>query len=231
MFDEKFKRINFRDIKQHIKKIEFFSKIFHQSKIIIYFRFAINQDISINQNSKTSNSKNYRQHTFAKSNRIKFIFNKWFEKSIISLYKLSTFSRHLFVTFISKISSISSYKMLVISDRSIQLSISRFAFNIFVFSFVCRICNDICKSNNDLHRHLRTIHFNHDSRHNQEKFRTHDRNLIDFWKKLRKWWKNKSFFCFLLCIINRFLMNESHVFATRHNENVVIFFRWWHLLR
>ena len=32
-----------------------------------YFIFAINQDASINKNSKNSNSKNLKQHTFAKS--------------------------------------------------------------------------------------------------------------------------------------------------------------------
>ena len=58
----------------HIKKIEFFSKKFRQFKITFYFRFAINQNKIINQNSKTSNSKNFRQFMFAKMNRVKFSF-------------------------------------------------------------------------------------------------------------------------------------------------------------
>ena len=36
---------------------------------------------------------------------------------------------------------------------------------------------------------------------------------------------------FFTCITNRFLMDGSHVPATRHNEDVVIFFVRWHLLR
>ena len=76
MFVEKFKKTNFLHTKYHIKKIEFFLKISHQFKITFYFRFAVNQNKSISQNSKTSNSKSFQQYTFAKSNRVKFTLNK-----------------------------------------------------------------------------------------------------------------------------------------------------------
>ena len=192
----------------HIKKIEFFSKIFYQVKIIFYFRsVAVNQSESINQNSKTSNSKNFQQHTFAKSNRVKFTFftfNKWFEKSIILLYKTSIFFR----LFVSKISSVLSYKMLVVSSRLL-----RAFFDIFVCSHVCRICNDIFESNNDLHHHLKIIHFDHASRHEFKKHQALERNIM-IWKFLICWSRNRSFFYFFSCIINKFL--EKRLACFRH---------------
>ena len=164
----------------HIKKIEFFSKIFHQFKITFYFRFAINQNKSINQNSKTSNSKNFHQFMFAKMNRVKFTLSKKFEKSIILSYKTSIF----FHLFISKIFNISSYKMsnilysmIALCKFSIDLFIS-FIIRAFSCRFhVCRICNDIFESNNDLHRHLRAIHFDHAFRHEFEKHAL-ERNIM-----------------------------------------------------
>ncbi|KAG7009248.1 hypothetical protein G7Y79_00003g011160 [Physcia stellaris] len=50
----------------------------------------------------------------------------------------------------------------------------------------------------------------------------------DIWANGRR---NRPFPYFFTCITNRFLMDGSHVPATRHNEGVVVFFRWWHLLR
>ena len=165
--------MNLLHIKYHIKKNSSFSKFFNQVKIIAYFKLvAINQIKTINQSSKTSNSRNFQQHTFAKSNRVKFTsFVKGvFEKSIILLYKISIFSR----LFTSKISSILSYKLLVISDRLFRSSISRTFFNNFVLCHNCRICNDTFESNNDLHRHLRIIHFNQTFRSNSKNLRKHD---------------------------------------------------------
>ena len=229
MFVEKRTKSN----QSHIKKIEFFSKISRQFKITFYFKFAINQNKSIIQNSKTSNSKNFQQHTFAKSNRIKFIFNKWFEKSINLFYKTSTF----FCLRIFEISSISLYKMSNISRFQSMIAFCKFMIRLSVsiqifssFFHVCRICCDIFESNNDLYRHLRAIHFDHAFRYEFEKHRTFERNVMTR-KFLIFWWKNRFVFLFFSCIFNKFLMNESHVFVTRHNENVVIFFRWWHLLR
>ena len=43
--------------------------------------------------------------------------------------------------------------------------------------------------------------------------------------------KTNRFFIFLHVLLLDFSKNESHVLVTWHNENVVIFFRWWHLLR
>ena len=84
MFREKFKSFDLRSF----QKRRFFSRnfdIFYQSRIIVYFLFAINQKSSISQNLKNSNLKNFQQYTFAKSIRLVFIL---LEKSIFSLYKM-----------------------------------------------------------------------------------------------------------------------------------------------
>ena len=202
----------------HIKKIEFSSKVSHQVKITFYFKSVANQNKSISQSSKTSNSKNFQQRTLAKSNRIKFNdLNKWFEKTIILSYKSSTLSR----LFISKTSSVSSYKILSISGRSVCTFLSRndlhsstqVSFDIFVFSHVCRICSDIFESNNDLHRHLRVIHFDHASRHESEKHAL-ERNIMT-WKFLIFWRRNRSFSYFFSCITNRIL--EERLACSRHS--------------
>ena len=178
MFDEKFKKSDIFHIKHHIKNDAHFRIIFfffYQVKIIAYFTSAVNQSQSISQNSKTSNSKSYRQHTFAKSNRVKFTFlvNKWSEKSIVLFYKTSIFSRRS----ISEISDISSYKMSNISRFQSTIASCKFSIRLSVsiqifssFFHVCRICCDIFESNNDLHWHLRTIHFDHASRFESEKY-------------------------------------------------------------
>ena len=132
---------------------------------------------------------------FAKT--IRNIFNKWFEKSIIILYKISIFFR----LFISKISNILLYKLFVIFDRRHRSFIFRIFFDIFVLCYNCRICNDIFESNNDLYRYLRTIHFDYIFRHEFEKH-AFQRNIM-IWKFLIFWRKNKSFFYFLLYITNR----------------------------
>ena len=221
MFDEKLKRTDFLHIKQHIKKIECSLKIFNQSKIIFYFRFAVNQSKSISQSSKTSNSRNFQQHMSAESNRVKFIFIKWFEKSIILSYKTSIFSR----LSISEISDISSYKMSSISrfqsmiafcKFTIRLSvssISRVSLNISDSRHVCRICSDTFESNNCLHRHLRAIHFDHASRHEFEKHQALERNIMT-WRFLIFWRRNRSFFYFFSCITIRFL--EEWIACSRH---------------
>ena len=220
------------------KKAIFFFKNFHQFKIIFYFKFAINQIKSISQISKISNSKNFQQHTFAKS--IRHIFNKWFKKSINLLYKTTTFFHRLFISFVSKITNILLYKMFVIfrfnlKIEIVKISIKQFIirifFNISNFRHVCRICNDIFESNNVLHRHLKTIYFNQTSRRHLKNFRKCDhldRNLENSWLFDEK---TNRFFLFFHVLLIDFSKNESHVFVTRYNENVVIFIRWWHLLR
>ena len=118
MFVEKHKSI---DLSQHQIRRSFSSNVnschsiqrnLIQINITFYFKSAVNQNKSISQNSKSSNSKSFQQYTLAKSNRIKFTLNKWFEKSIILSYKTSIFSR----LFISKTSSVSSYKLFIVTS-------------------------------------------------------------------------------------------------------------------
>ena len=78
MFDEKFRRKSLSQNQKNVSSREFFSK---QSRIIVYFKFAINRKSSINQNSKSSKSKSLNQHMIAKFIRIAFSENL-FEKSI-----------------------------------------------------------------------------------------------------------------------------------------------------
>ena len=152
MFAEKFKRTNFLHIRYFIKKNKSFSKLFNQIKIIAYYKFAINQNKSIIQNSKNSNSKSFRQRMFAKTIRI--IFNKWFEKSINLSYKSSIFFRF----YTSEISIVSSYKMSIISRFTFLIEFSKSLikinhFQIYSISIIfqiCRICNDTSKSNMNL---------------------------------------------------------------------------------
>ena len=136
MFVKKFKKINFLRIRYFIKKNKSFSKFFNQIKIIFYFKFAVNQNKSISQNSKISNSRNFRQRMFAKMTRIKSLFSikTTSKKSIVSLYKMSSIFR---ITF-----------MIEFSKFSIKIIYLQIFFQIF-FN-VCRICNDIFKLNIDL---------------------------------------------------------------------------------
>ena len=83
MFDEKFRKTDLFQSRNNVS-FQTFSK---QSRITIYFKFAINQKSSINRNSKSSKSKNLNQHMFAKSIRIVFSENL-FEKSIKLSYKM-----------------------------------------------------------------------------------------------------------------------------------------------
>ena len=78
-------------------------KNFYQFKITFYFKFAINQNKSINQKSKISNSMNFHfhQHMFAKTIRI--IFNKWFKISIILSYKTAIFFSRIYFKEIERV--------------------------------------------------------------------------------------------------------------------------------
>ena len=85
MFDEKFRKKSLFQSQKNVSSREFFSE---QSRITIYFKSIVNQKSSISQNSKSSKSKNWNQHMFAKSIRI--VFSKDLsERSINLLYKLS----------------------------------------------------------------------------------------------------------------------------------------------
>ena len=86
MFREKFKSF---DLCQHQKSFVSSqsddirsSRQTHQSQIIVYFLSAVNQKTSISQSLKSSNSKSFQQHTFAKTIR-----SVLFEKSIKLSYK------------------------------------------------------------------------------------------------------------------------------------------------
>ena len=77
---------------QNIKNFISLSMIWfalHQSRIIVYFLFAINQKTSIKQNLKNSNLKSFRQFTFAKT--IRFVLS---EKSIY--FSKKTLMRNIF---------------------------------------------------------------------------------------------------------------------------------------
>ena len=213
MFDGKLKRMNLLHIKQHIKKIEFFPKIFYQSKITSYFSSAANQSKTISQSSKTSNSRSFHQHMLAEA--IRNTLSKWSEKSIILSYKTSTFSHRPSTPSVSEISNVSSYKLTRIFRCKFVICPSfSSAFNvIFVFSHVCRICSDTFGSNNDLHRHLRAIHFCQASRHDSEKLRAPGRNTMT-WRFLICWRRNRSFSYFFSCITIRFL--EEWIACSRH---------------
>ena len=173
-FDEKPKKMKLLHTKQHTKKTESFPKISHQITITAYFKPAANQNTSISQSSKTSNSRSLHQHMSAESTRTT-PKKSASEKSAISPYKTSTFFR----LSTSEISSIPSYKMPDISypkvascKFSVHLSVSstlRAFSNISDSRHTCRICSDTFRSNNDLHRHLRAIHFGHAPRHESEK--------------------------------------------------------------
>ena len=83
MFDEKFKR---KSLFQNQNNV--FSRAFsNQMRIIVYFKSAVNQKLSISQNSKSSKSKSLNQHMSAKFIRVNF--SKCFEKSIFLSYKMS----------------------------------------------------------------------------------------------------------------------------------------------
>ena len=146
MFVENFKSI---DLSQHQIRRFFSSNVdfrqsikrnFIQIRIIFYFRFAINQNKLIIQNSKISNSKNFRQRMFAKTIRIILFFKSIkSEISIISSYKMSSIFRFKSMIKFSKFSIHSTFF---------------FIFEIFVnisnFCQICRVCNDIFKLNVDL---------------------------------------------------------------------------------
>ena len=86
MFREKFKSF---DLSQHQKRrssLQRFDVRSYQSRIIIYFLSAINQKTSITQSLKSSKSKTFQQHMFAKSIRSTSALS---EKSIFSSYKKS----------------------------------------------------------------------------------------------------------------------------------------------
>ena len=151
MFREKSKSF---DLSQHQKRRSSSRSfdIFYQSRIIVYFLFAVNQKTSINQNLKNSNSKNFKQHTFAKSISLcRFALS---EKSIFSSYKKSD------IFYISLQSRFSSKFSFLQSRFSFAWSTSSFTFSSFFrFSIsdrVCCICFDHFSFRNDSYNYRRS---------------------------------------------------------------------------
>ena len=147
MFDEKFKKKSLFQSQNNV-----FSRTFsNQMRIIAYFKFAINQKLSINQNSKSSNSKNLNQHMSAKF--IRTNFNKCFEKSIFLSYKMSNIFYIKSKIFLQSKFSFTWFSLTFSS--SFRFSSSDF--------HLCCICFDQFNFNNWLHKHLRASHQCHSS--------------------------------------------------------------------
>ena len=221
MFHEKFKSF---DLRQHQKKFSFSqyfdinlfrrSRFFmYQSRIIFYFMFAINQKTSINQNLKNSNSKNFQQHTFAKSiSFCRFVLSK---KSIISSYKkLNIF----YISLQSKFSSrflFAWFRFTFTFSFAFSFTFSSF-FRFRISNHVCCICFDHFSFRNDLFNYLRF---------SQRYFR-----IVDRWKEWKKWlvvskrnWeKTKNNVTNVLCVellINVWIFILSH---RNSNSNFVM---------
>ena len=154
MFREKFKSF---ELRQHQKNFAFSqnfdirsftqSRFSYQSRIIVYFLFAINQKTSINQNSKSSNSKSFQQFTFAKT--IRSVLS---EKSIISSYKKSNIS---YISLQSKFSFLQSKFSFAWFTSSFTFSFtssftSSSFFRFLISDHVCCICFDHFNFRNDL---------------------------------------------------------------------------------
>ena len=182
MFVEKSKRMNLL----HIKKNSTFSCVFHQIKITFYFKFAINQNASINQNSKISNSKNFYQFMFAKSIRVKFLslIEITSKKSRISSYEMFFIFDDISFTFVFyfykfcnqwiKSEQINQSKILFMKfdskskriyvEHYVDRHFSKISLMILIKKFnfhTCCRCFRIFRFNNDLHEHFRCIHLKH----------------------------------------------------------------------
>ena len=149
LFVEKFKRF---DLRQHQNRRSFsqrFDVDLYQSRIIVYFLFAINQKTSINQNLKNSNSKNFQQHTFAKS--ISFCRFVLSEKSICSSYKNSNIFYISLQSRFSFLQSRFSFAWFRFTFSSTFSSFFRFSFS----NHVCCICFDFLNFRNESFDYLR----------------------------------------------------------------------------
>ena len=134
MFDEKFRKKNLFQNQNNVSSQTFSN----QMKIIFYFKFTINQKSSINQNSKSSKSKNLNQHMFAKSIRIVFSKNL-FEKLINLSYKSANVfcvkNRFLQILNFYK-SKFSKFRIFVKISFLIFVLFRFFSIFLFVFAFV-----------------------------------------------------------------------------------------------
>ena len=85
-----------------------FVRIFVRCQCIIFSIFAVNQNASINKNSKSSNSRNLKQHTLAKSISFCFCFvlrNRSFHYIDLQISSRSRFSFKIFILVIAYIYS------------------------------------------------------------------------------------------------------------------------------
>ena len=208
IFVEKSKRMSLL----HIKRDSFISKIFYQVKITFYLKFAINQNKSITQNSKISNSKNFHQFMFAKSIRFKFLLSIEItsEKSKNLSYKMFFIFDDIFFTsvFCSNhafnqdrkycIQNIETFQQINQSKvwKSKRIYVDQYVDRdqnskmialIKKFNFyTCRRCFRIFRFNNDLHEHFRCIHLKHRHRRFIERivFVETNRRLNQHWRKI-----------------------------------------------
>ena len=151
MFDEKFRKKNLFQNRNNVS----FRAFSNQMRIIVYFKSAINQKLSISQNSKSSKSKSLNQHMSAKF--IRTNFSKYSEKSIFLSYKMSDIFYIKSKIFLqSRFSSRFSFTW-----HSLTFS-SSFRFSSSNLHFCC-ICFDQFNFNNWLHKHLRISYQNHSS--------------------------------------------------------------------
>ena len=150
MFREKFSSF---DLSQHQKRrssSQRFDARLYQSRIIVYFLSAVNQETSISQNLKSSNSKNFQQHTFAKSLSSRRFVSVLSEKSIFSLYKKANI---FYILLQSRFSSRFSFLQSKFSFAWFRFTFSFTFSSFFRFSFsnhVCCICFDHFSFRNDL---------------------------------------------------------------------------------
>ena len=151
MFAGKPKRTDLLHTRYPTKKSKSPPKLSNQTKITSYYKPAANQNRPITQDSKSSNPRSFRQRMPAETTRI--TPSKWSEKSAISPYKTSTFSR----LSTSEISSVSPYKMpsisrttsLTESSKSSAKITSLQTSSISAFpqvSNVCRTCSGTFRS-------------------------------------------------------------------------------------
>ena len=105
---------------------------------VVFSIFAVNQNASINKNSKSSNSRNLRQHTFAKSISFCLCFvlrNRSFHHINLQIFSRSKFSFKILILVIAYIYS-RFLAHLLLSHLSLH---------------VYRICFESFSFNNDLH--------------------------------------------------------------------------------
>ena len=124
------------------------SRSFYQSRITFYFMFAVNQKTSISQISKSSNSKSFQQHTFAKSIRFVSALSK---NSIFSLYKKSNI---FYISLQSKFSLRFSFAWFTFSS-TFSFTFSSF-FRFRISDYVCCICFDHFSFRNDSFNYSRS---------------------------------------------------------------------------